>query len=110
MSPRPRVRQPGCSATLSPASSKTSANQVSEKAMFRSPSHGYGQFFVWRRLAAVEIDVASVDVAFIIMIFATNFVGCLHATCRGGQLGVGRGLALMQFDVARARVDIVLLP
>ena len=79
-SPRPRFRQPGCSATLRPASNRTRGNQVSEKdncrindgtvaplgscrslfrALLASPSHSAlcrRQCYIGRRFAAEEFD------------------------------------------------------
>src|SRR5688572_5308271 len=92
-SPRPRVFQPGCSATFTPASSRTFGNQVSENAMEllhcglfcrpRAPQRAGllpapgpwrrfdaafsgRQVGIGSRFARGEVDVAAVDLAFLV--------------------------------------------
>src|SRR5262245_9995042 len=99
MSPCPRVRQPGCSATLRPARSSTSGNHVSENTMSgNSPCSGR-QVLVGGRLCVVEVEIASVGV-----------VGALlglrgrNAAGRHRQVRVRGEFGLVQFDVAETVV------
>src|SRR5262249_14532026 len=77
MSPRPRVSQPGTSATLRPASKSAFGNQVNENGIALSATRpastrldaadGMRQVFVARGVAVLELDVAAVDVTFVIV-------------------------------------------
>src|SRR5687767_12449377 len=95
MSPCPRVRQPGCSATFRPASSNTSGSQVSEKAMLRDSPYGYRQILIGGRLCVVEVEIASVSVV-------RHYLP-LHrrnAPRSCGKVRIQRDLVLIELDVA----------
>jgi hypothetical protein len=64
---------------------------------------GNGQFSIRRHIVTVEVDVASVDAVFIV-VFPD---GGLHAAGGRRQIGVGDGIALIEFDIAKATIDTV---
>src|SRR4051812_2445252 len=88
ISPRPRLRQPGTSAPLSPSSSSTSGSQVREKAMRFPPD---------RLLGGLGIDCHH------------GHAGCGNAAGSGRQVAVGGFLARLNDMVAEAVLQLELV-
>src|SRR4051812_37467187 len=104
MSPRPRSCQPGCSATLTPASCSTAESHVSENAISASPFEHGRQLVILRRRDAVEVEIAAIDPVFRMLLGARGDPARSRRQ-RGifGPLGFGDG------EVAHAVVDQLVL-
>src|SRR2546421_5571407 len=103
-SPCPRMRQPGCSATLRPAFSITSGSQVSENAMSRDSTCSDRQLIVPGRRGLVEIDLAAVGV-----ISGLNRRRRRDATCRYRQVRIRRDLVLTKVNVTNTMVVVFVI-
>src|SRR5437667_7742950 len=103
-SPCPRMRQPGCSATLRPASSSTSGTQVSENAMPPKSPCGSRQLIVAGRLGLVEIDIAAVGI-----VSGLNRGRARDATRRYRQVRIRRDLILAKLDVTNTMVVVFVI-